>query len=170
VSVHGEVVGSRRETAFDFVKWPSEVLREQIREIRVARGITQRQLAEQMSRAGASTMTHVTVSQIERGKREVSVDELCLFAAVLEKPIVRLLSPRPDDETEVLVTRLYRSVDFRNWMVYGDAWKPAARGAQQMMRLAYCSLILGRKREGPARKAEAREELVELFSEIERAN
>jgi transcriptional regulator with XRE-family HTH domain len=172
---HGDIIEKAPSSAFDFRKpdfsglpGVGDVLRRNLREVREARGFTQRQLAEQMTAAG-TPMTNVTVSQIERGRREVSVDELVVFSAVLEKALVRLLTPRPDDETLVRVTnwRLFRSVPLRNWIVYGNASTPAAQGAQVMMRLAYCALILGDpQHHGEEQKAAAKDELGELCAEI----
>jgi transcriptional regulator with XRE-family HTH domain len=168
---HTERLPEVPPAAFDFRKselpgeLPSDVLSRNIRDVREARGFTQRQLAERMTAAG-TPMTHPTVSQIERGKRRVSVDELFVFAVVLEKSIVRLVTPRPDEETQVRVTdwRLYRSVEIRNWIVFGNSWTPAARGAQTMMQVAFA--LRDRLRGDNEVKTSARDRLPELLDEM----
>ena len=150
---------------------PGEILRRNLRDLREARGLTQHQLAERMTVAGTQ-MRNVTISNIENGARKVSVDELVVFAVVLEKPIVRLLTPRPDDETLVRITnwRLFRPVELRNWIIYGDASTPAAKGAQLMARLAYDSLILLDDRENKERKDLARNELLDYWQRSSQAD
>ena len=148
---------------------PSDVLRGNIRDVRRAKGLTQKQLVERM-RAAGSPMPDNGISQIERGKRSVSWDEAHAFAVVLDKTLVRLGTPRADDEVEVLVgnSRLFRSGEFRNWMVFGDAWTPAARGAQSMMRFAYAALnyLVGDDERKAAAKPELEAELKEIKSTL----
>lgn len=112
--------------------------------------MTQKELARQMTVAGAS-LTKEKISRIERGSRQVTVDELVYFSVLLQEPVVRLLSPWEGEE-EVWVTRHYDAVQFRNFLVYGDAWMPAARDAQTMMRWAYASrdVVLGSAAAKPA--------------------
>ena len=56
----------------------SAIVRYKIKEIRVDRGISQRKLAE------LSGLSHSTISYIESGKREPTVQVLCEIALALQ--------------------------------------------------------------------------------------
>jgi hypothetical protein len=112
---------------------------------------------------GHPTMTDDAVSEIKIVKREVTVDELFLFAAALQTPVVRLCSPSSDDDTKVLVNRLYQSVDLRNWMIYGDAWLPPAQEAQRGMAIAQTAAAVLNPRLDEKRRTTARTRLLELL-------
>jgi transcriptional regulator with XRE-family HTH domain len=131
--------------------------------MRKRRRLTQRQLADRMRTYGHPTMTDDAVSEIKIGKREVTVDELFLFAAALQTPVVRLCSPSSDDDTKVLVNRLYQSVDLRNWMIYGDAWLPPAQEAQRGMAIAQTAAAVLNPRLDEKRRTTARTRLLELL-------
>lgn len=70
----------------------SEVLADNIRERRVLRRFSQQQLADRMEYFG-HRWVRATVSEVERGNRTVTVDELLSLAVVLGVRIPDLLDP-----------------------------------------------------------------------------
>lgn len=61
----------------------SEEVGRRIRDAREARGWTQAQLGQQLTRP----RTHVAISDIERGRTKLNIDELSEFADVLGRPL-----------------------------------------------------------------------------------
>ncbi len=53
----------------------------------------QQDLAEWMNNLGFSGWSYVTVSDVERGMRSTSIDELFALAFALKAPVVKLLDP-----------------------------------------------------------------------------
>ena len=76
------------------------------------------------------------VSKIESGVRSVTVEELAAFAAVLDVPFVKLMSPL-DGERHMRVTSGYaiERSEVGNGVVGGFPWTTKARNAQEFMRL-----------------------------------
>jgi transcriptional regulator with XRE-family HTH domain len=64
--------------------------------LRAERNRSQRSLAEDMRLVGGHKWTDVTVSNVERGDRSVSVDELGALAVILGASPVDLLTPLAD--------------------------------------------------------------------------
>jgi len=74
-------------------KFLSQVLAKNARDLRNIHELSQDQVAERMGALGHA-WSRQTTSDVERGVRKVTVDELLAFALVLEEPIGELLNPR----------------------------------------------------------------------------
>jgi hypothetical protein len=70
---------------------PSQTVAAQVRKLR-GDDLSQRGLGEKMRRYG-HRWNDTIVSRVERGERDVSVDELVALALVLRVPLPRLLAP-----------------------------------------------------------------------------
>jgi transcriptional regulator with XRE-family HTH domain len=73
-------------------KFPSQVLAANVASLRALRGIRQEELAERM-RLLRHGWSRATVSEVERGDRNVTVDELGSLAIALNAPLTELLDP-----------------------------------------------------------------------------
>ena len=71
---------------------------QRLREARTARGWTQQELVDRLGELG-EPMDRTTLAKIEKGKREVRLDELVAIAAALDVAIVHLLFPIGGDKT-----------------------------------------------------------------------
>jgi transcriptional regulator with XRE-family HTH domain len=71
----------------------TEVLAANIRAFRQLRGLDQRQLGVRMQSLGPKWW-QVTVSEVERGQRNVTVPELVTLTVALDTTVERLLDPR----------------------------------------------------------------------------
>jgi transcriptional regulator with XRE-family HTH domain len=129
-------VGEQTRRHFEENTQPvADVIRRRIRTKREAAGLSQAELARKIRAAGLP-LSGDKISKIESGKREVSVPELFAFAHVLPVPFIKLLTPL-DGEKHVRITEGF-AVDHSevaNWTVWGPPWRPAARAAQELMRL-----------------------------------
>jgi transcriptional regulator with XRE-family HTH domain len=74
-------------------RFASDVLAGNLRGYRVLRGLEQTDVAERLATFG-HRWSRQTVSDIERGRRNVTVDELLALCLVLRGSISRLLDPR----------------------------------------------------------------------------
>jgi transcriptional regulator with XRE-family HTH domain len=136
VSENRKTLGARRREAFlRNTQLASDVLRRRIRELREAKGLYQRGVAEAMSAAGVS-MTGDKLCKIESGVREVRYDELLALAHVLEVPLARLMSPADGEMPTRAGSVSLKRDDVANWIVWGPWWTRNARDAQTLMRLA----------------------------------
>jgi transcriptional regulator with XRE-family HTH domain len=70
---------------------------QRIREIRLARGMTQQQLAERLSVLGSPTH-QTSVARVESGKRELTLYEAFQYAYALDVAPVHLFVPTDSDE------------------------------------------------------------------------
>jgi transcriptional regulator with XRE-family HTH domain len=100
---------------------PSEVVAERLREKRKARGLSQEQLAEMLTRAG-TPMSKWALLAIEKGKRGLSLDEALAIATVLNAVPEQMLTP-----PEGVFVRLTDKVgadgsSIREFMRYGIPW------------------------------------------------
>ncbi|MBA3432159.1 MAG: helix-turn-helix transcriptional regulator [Actinobacteria bacterium] len=73
----------------------SQILTLNLVRMRAARSQSQRSLAETMRLVGSHNWTDVTVSNVERGERSVSVAELGTLAFILGASPAELLAPPP---------------------------------------------------------------------------
>lgn len=64
---------------------------QRIRHYREARGISQQELASSVGRG------HAMISMLERGQRQIHVDEIVTFARVLNVPAIALLGDEAGD-------------------------------------------------------------------------
>jgi len=74
---------------------PSQILAINLIRVRAERNRSQRSLAEDMRIVGGHKWTDVTVSNVERNERTVSVDELGALALILGSSPSELLAPPP---------------------------------------------------------------------------
>ncbi len=73
----------------------SDVVAAQIRRLRNERGLSAPRLAARCQELGAAEMTSNIITNIETRRRDVSVDDLLIFALALDVPPLHLLSPAP---------------------------------------------------------------------------
>jgi transcriptional regulator with XRE-family HTH domain len=72
----------------------TDILADNLRAWRLLRRLEQANVAEQM-RAFGHRWVQQTVSEVEQGRRNITVDELAVLAMVLDVPPVALLDPMP---------------------------------------------------------------------------
>lgn len=101
-------------------KHTSATVGENLARIRARVGMTTRVLAASVAENGLA-MSSSGITDIERGRRSVSVDQLTALAAALGVSPVTLLTPIPDDEspdTEVILsgTSPERASDMHLWL------------------------------------------------------
>jgi Helix-turn-helix domain len=82
-------------------RFPSEVIAANIRDHRVRERLSQEELAERMILLGHATWSRATLSELERGGRVLSADELLSLAIALEKTPLELLDPTGIDHEVV---------------------------------------------------------------------
>src|SRR5262249_44073078 len=87
----------------------SELFGEQLRAVRGRKDWSQEQLADEMTSAGLK-MDRTTITKIENGARNVSIDEALAFAAVLGVSPAALLAPRDTTMLDLTPTRGWSSV------------------------------------------------------------
>lgn len=73
-------------------RFPSQVVAENMRQLRALRRMSQSHVADQMTRLGHN-WAQKTVSAAETGERHLNVDELVSLALVLETSVPSLLDP-----------------------------------------------------------------------------
>jgi transcriptional regulator with XRE-family HTH domain len=100
-----------------------ELVGRRLREERQARDVTQKQLADALTRNGLS-ITESDVRKRENGSVGVKVEELVTFAHVLGVPLVELLAPAEGDDSTVRVGSAqlifkFPDVEFRGWGPFG---------------------------------------------------
>jgi transcriptional regulator with XRE-family HTH domain len=78
---------------------PEKVLAARVRELRGVAGLTQAQLAGQMTAAGFS-MVQSTIASIEAGHRPVRVNEAVALGDLLHASLMELLTPNRDAEID----------------------------------------------------------------------
>jgi transcriptional regulator with XRE-family HTH domain len=157
---------------------PSAIFRERLREIRVARGLTQEALAARMTDAGFP-MQRKTVIEIEAGtRRRVTLDEAFALAYVLDAAPAHMLTPTDDSDQELFAPTPREGwssgAAVRNWLLLGDALarrpdtKRAAnrwRAADRLARLS--TALLDAERGGDAAAAKgASKAIAELIREF----
>ena len=102
--------GSRRAEPVREVTF-SEVVAEQVRKFRKERGWSARELAERCARAGMPAVDRAVIANLETKRRKsVSVDEVMMFAFVLDVAPIHLLVPDEDETTEDDGTEVSRTV------------------------------------------------------------
>ena len=88
----------------------NEIVVERIKELRKERGKTQQDLAEHLGKTAAA------ISDLERGKVQVSVDELNKISAFLEKPMEYFISEKPMTEGHETIAGVMKEVSPENIM------------------------------------------------------
>lgn len=90
---------------------PSEVVAQQIRKFRKERGWSARVLAERCAKAGMPAVDRAVIANLENKRRKgVTVDELLMFAYVLDVAPVNLLVPDEDVIEDEDATEMRRTV------------------------------------------------------------
>jgi transcriptional regulator with XRE-family HTH domain len=112
---------------------PSKVFVQRLRENRVAHRVTQKQLAERMTKGGRP-MSRAALLQLEKGERGLSLDEavglaMCLFASPAQ-----LLTP--PEGTQLALTDKWPTdgAGLRAWLITGDpglAWPTTPKEADR---------------------------------------
>lgn len=75
-----------------------------LKELRQRRGYTAKQFADRCAELGAAAITVHVIANIETGRREASVNELLVFALVLDVAPVHLLTPSERRPLTVAIT------------------------------------------------------------------
>ncbi len=113
-------------------RFPSQILGDNIRDIRLLRKLSQKDMLERLETLG-QPMSQATLSEVERALRPTSVDELFAFALALETTVVKLLDPAgvageeltgidlgiPDESGAAVCSRDARLVLVSQWKVKG---------------------------------------------------
>jgi transcriptional regulator with XRE-family HTH domain len=73
-------------------RFPADVLADNLRAYRLLRRLEQQDVAARLNELG-HPWRRVTVSEVERGRRNVSVAELLALVVVLRAPVEQLLDP-----------------------------------------------------------------------------
>jgi transcriptional regulator with XRE-family HTH domain len=94
---------------------PSEVFRRRLREVRLAKGWTQQQLADALASAGAE-LTSFAIARLESGKRGVSLDEAVAMAAVLGPSLLHMITPLEHVRVHLAPRLAERAIDVRAWV------------------------------------------------------
>jgi transcriptional regulator with XRE-family HTH domain len=115
---------------------PSDVFRGRVRELRTTRatprsrrglvGLTQAELAERLTELGRP-MSKTSLMRLERGERDVSLDEALAITAALDAVPAFMLTPPDDADVEIELTgeHVLGSGQMREWLRKGT---PAFRG------------------------------------------
>lgn len=102
---------------------PNEVIAERLSDLRRRRGWNQRELSDALAAAGLK-LDPPTVNRIERGKRQVRVDEVFVLALVFDTTPLHLLLPVGETEPmEFVPGQVFDSGDVWPW-VMGNAPLP----------------------------------------------
>jgi transcriptional regulator with XRE-family HTH domain len=107
----------------------SQVVMARVRAERDERGWSAQELADRCQAAGCTTLTRVVISALENGRRDsVNVNELMVFADVLEVAPLDLLAHPSDTKPRVAVYRRTRSMrDYRRWLTRPNTTPTEAR-------------------------------------------
>lgn len=73
----------------------SDVLADNVRAYRLLRRLKQEEIADGMQGLRHTTWSRQTVSDVERGRRNLTVDELAGLSLLLQVPLIKLLDPEP---------------------------------------------------------------------------
>ena len=92
----------------------SDVLAKRVEQVRKARGLTQRDVAQRLANLGVS-MHQTAIAKIENGERKVTVEDALLLAAVLDVAPVNLLLPLADNVDMALGNLTVSSGEMREW-------------------------------------------------------
>lgn len=99
----------------------SEVFARRLRDTRKARGLTQEELADMLTRAGIP-MSKTAVVGIERAKRGVSLDEFLAITAVLNAVPAHMLTPPEGVFVKITDDSGTDALGFRDFLRYGFPW------------------------------------------------
>jgi len=85
--------GSEGKVPQEGTRFPSQILGDNIHDIRQLRRLKQEDLSERMVNLGLLGWSRVTVSDVERAKRQTTVEELFRLASALGTTVAVLLDP-----------------------------------------------------------------------------
>ena len=74
-------------------RYLSQIVGQRVRDVRLHREVSQDELADRMVDLGHATWYGPTVGQVEKAKRNLTVDELISLAAAFETTLAYLMSP-----------------------------------------------------------------------------
>jgi transcriptional regulator with XRE-family HTH domain len=100
---------------------PSEVFAERLREKRKDRGLTQGQLADELTAAGIP-MSKTALLGIENGKRGLSLDEALGITAVLNAVPAHMFTPPEGAWVRLTDKTGTDALGFREFLRYGFPW------------------------------------------------
>ena len=171
-------ISENRKDAYERLFWeatqlPSSVLRHRLRERRIAKDLTEKQLAAAMTKAGCP-LDHTTVSKIETGARRVRTDELFAFAVVLQTPLVDLFKPL-DGEMPIRIGAelAFERYEVANWFVWGPPWTEEATGARTFMGLTrqiQTMMQVAADESDPDKRREHRQTIAKLTKDLWQAS
>lgn len=93
----------------------SEVIAQRVEQVRKARGLSQRDVAQALGALGIS-LHQTAIAKIENGERKVTVEEALLLAAVLNVAPANLFLPLADNIDMALGTMTLSSGEMRQWI------------------------------------------------------
>ncbi len=76
----------------------SETVGLTVKRLRKEEGLTQEQLADRVRKGGRGKCSHVTISEIERGKANPSIEMICSLAEALGVDLIELFGIKPTGE------------------------------------------------------------------------
>jgi transcriptional regulator with XRE-family HTH domain len=112
----------------------SDLIGDQVKDLRRRRNLTAEQLAERCAAAGAPEITAAVIANIETGRRDkttkrrrrdVTIDELLILACALEVPPVSLLLPSGAEHLAVTPKVEMYAPEVLAWMG-GEGYPPAS--------------------------------------------
>jgi transcriptional regulator with XRE-family HTH domain len=109
-------MGTRRAGA----DTPQDVFRDRLRDLRTDRGLSQQQLAEKVAQLGGH-VPRVTITRLESGPREVTLDELLSLAAALSVSPLMLLLPVDETSQMRLGSQTLTTREVASWYLGGWA-------------------------------------------------
>ena len=113
-----------------------------LRETRLARGLSQADLAQRMQENGVP-MSKVAVLRIERSERGISLDEALAFARVLGASPAHLFSPPEGEHVWLTEGEGLTGAELRNWLLFGDPFLVSDEGQRVRARMKAIFAIEG---------------------------
>src|SRR5215217_3374746 len=98
---------------------PTEVFAARLREMRDARGLTQAELAQQMTEAGRP-LSRGALLRLESGERGLLLDEAIALTRLLHAVPAQLLTAPEGALTALTGKEAVDGDGMRNWLVYGE--------------------------------------------------
>jgi transcriptional regulator with XRE-family HTH domain len=112
---------------------PSEVFAARLRETRQARGLSQSELARQMTDQGRP-LSKAALLRIENGQRGLSLDEAMAISAILRVAPALMLSPADDDSYVWLTDKEgVNASAIRSFLRFGDALRLTTDGQRDRL-------------------------------------
>ena len=119
---------------------PSEVFVSRLREIRDERGISQAELARQMTAEGRP-LSKVALLRIENGKRGLSLDEALALAKLLNVAPAHLLSPPDGSHVWPTDGIGLNGGEMANFLLFGDPLLITPPGQRTALRIDFVHTV-----------------------------